>query len=137
MNRVLLVDDERDALEVLEWQLGDSGTEVRTALDGDAAIEIGRKFRPDVLITDYCLSGDRTGTEVIRALRAELPALRAVLVTGLPPHQLLAELSRLGPVALVRKPFRWAELEDVLAMRRTQSGVIQVAPPRKTQRQAY
>jgi DNA-binding response OmpR family regulator len=117
MEKILLVDDESDALEVLTWALEDWGCSVQTAMTGDEALRIGQLFRPTLLLTDYCLRGEVNGVDVIRGLRAHLPSLCAILMTGLPPNQLRAELRGLGEIPVVGKPFRWSELEALLVAR--------------------
>jgi DNA-binding NtrC family response regulator len=81
VERVLVVDDEVDALEILSWMLTDEGCEVRTASDVDQAVSVGRDFHPTLLITDYLLRDSGTGLDVIRELRHEHPGLPAVLIT--------------------------------------------------------
>jgi two-component system phosphate regulon response regulator PhoB len=67
--RLLIVDDERDILEVLRYNLEQAGFQVRTALDGQTAIaEIAREV-PDLVVLDIMLP-DMTGLEVCRRLRA-------------------------------------------------------------------
>lgn len=110
MEKVLLVDDDPDALEVLDWTLSDWGFSVRTAASGEYALTLAESFEPAVLITDYCLEGELTGVDVIRRLRGEIQGLRAVLVTGLPLERFRHELEGLDEVMVVSKPFRWSEL---------------------------
>jgi len=111
MERVLVVDDEVDALEILSWLLTDHGCDVRTASDPRQAVSLGREFRPTLLITDYLLSDAATGLDVIRELREQVdPALPAVLVTGMDPSLMRDELQALGNVEVLKKPFVWADL---------------------------
>lgn len=105
MERVLLIDDERDALEVLEWVLKDRGCEVRAVSEVPAALEVGRCFRPTLLVTDYFLRDDRSGLDVLRELRRTDPELRAVLMTGMTVEQIQPELDALGNVEVLHKPF--------------------------------
>lgn len=117
MEKILLVDDEADALEVLEWVLTDLGCHVRTARAGEEALDVGQWFRPTVLITDYCLTGDVTGVDVIRTLRDEDPSLRAILMTGMMGEELHHELRTLGDIPVVRKPFSWDDIRELLQLR--------------------
>lgn len=105
MERVLLIDDERDALEVLEWVLKDCGCEVRAETEAPKALEAGRTFKPTVLVTDYFLRDDLSGLDIVRLLRKDDPALRVVLMTGMMVEDLRPELDALGNVDVVRKPF--------------------------------
>jgi CheY-like chemotaxis protein len=105
MEKVLLIDDERDSLEVLEWVLKERGCEVRAVAEAPLALEVGRAFKPTLLVTDYFLSDDLCGLDIVRALRENDPELRAVLMTGMSVDDIRPELEALGNVAVVQKPF--------------------------------
>ena len=53
------------------------GWDVETAADGLSAVRAGREFRPDAAVPDVMLP-DFGGLEVLRRLRAEPPAVRAI-----------------------------------------------------------
>ena len=78
--RVLVVDDNRDALETLEMLLRLLGAEVQTAADGRSALETLRRFRPAAVVLDIGLP-DMDGYEVARRVREE-PGGRARRFTG-------------------------------------------------------
>ena len=114
MERVLLVDDEVEALQILAWLIADHGCEVRTATSVEQAVSVGREFRPTLVITDYFLQDDATGLDVIRSLREIDAALPAVLVTGMDAATLRRDLATIANVAVLRKPFGWAALQPLL-----------------------
>lgn len=114
MERVLLVDDEVEALQILAWLIADHGCEVRTATNVEQAVSVGREFGPTLVITDYFLQDDATGLDVIRSLREIDAALPAVLVTGMDAATLRRELAAIANVAVLRKPFGWADLRPLL-----------------------
>jgi CheY-like chemotaxis protein len=66
--RVLVVDDERDILETLDYSLALRGFEVTTAADGLEALEVAKQLRPDVMLLDVMLPGCN-GYEVSRLLK--------------------------------------------------------------------
>jgi two-component system phosphate regulon response regulator PhoB len=68
--RVLVVDDERDLVELIAYNLQRNGYDVITAPDGRAALESARRESPDLIILDLMLPGI-DGTEVARQLRAD------------------------------------------------------------------
>jgi CheY-like chemotaxis protein len=72
--RILLVDDNRDAADILRTLLQMWGSEVRVVHDGLAALETVDLFRPDVAILDLGLPG-MDGYEIARRIR-ERPAAR-------------------------------------------------------------
>ena len=68
--RILLVDDEPDIVELLEYNLRQSGYTVVTAPDGNSALAEVRRQRPDLVLLDLNLP-DIAGTEVCRRLRRD------------------------------------------------------------------
>ncbi|AJM78134.1 DNA-binding response regulator [Rathayibacter toxicus] len=68
--RVLVVDDESTLTDLLQMALRYEGWEVRTAVEGRAAITIVREFRPDVIVLDMMLP-DIDGLQVLHRLRAD------------------------------------------------------------------
>jgi DNA-binding response OmpR family regulator len=68
--RVLVVEDDEDIAQVLQRSLRMEGYEVRVAEDGNAALENGRTFSPDLVILDLGLP-QLDGIEVARRLRED------------------------------------------------------------------
>jgi CheY-like chemotaxis protein len=81
--RVLIVDDDRDAAEMLAQALEGAGHEVRQEHDGMAAVVAAAQFQPDVVLLDLGLPG-MDGIEVARRLRTypQLAGVRIVALTG-------------------------------------------------------
>jgi CheY-like chemotaxis protein len=81
--RVLIVDDDRDAAEMLAQALEGAGHEVRQEHDGMSAVVAAAQFQPDVVLLDLGLPG-MDGIEVARRLRAypQLAGVRIVALTG-------------------------------------------------------
>jgi PAS domain S-box-containing protein len=81
--RVLIVDDDADAREMLGMVLRHHGAEVSGAGSADHAIAVFRREAPDVVVSDIGLP-DADGYELIRRLRAlETPAARTALAIAL------------------------------------------------------
>lgn len=76
--RVLIVDDNQDAVRCLEILLHDAGCEVHAAYDGASALAAARAHAPEVVLLDIGLP-DMDGYQVAAALRAER-ALRSTLL---------------------------------------------------------
>ena len=66
--RILVVDDEPDILETLEYSLAKKGYEVATALDGLEGLDKAKRLPPDFMILDVMLPGCN-GYEVSRMLK--------------------------------------------------------------------
>jgi two-component system, OmpR family, alkaline phosphatase synthesis response regulator PhoP len=80
-HKVLVVDDEEPILELLKYNLEKSGYEVRTAIDGMKAIDIAKKFIPDLVLLDIMMP-KMDGVETCRIIR-ELPELQKTFVVFL------------------------------------------------------
>jgi DNA-binding response OmpR family regulator len=68
--RVLVVDDEKDIVELITYNLKRNGYDVLTASNGHEALEVAQRELPDLLVLDLMLPG-LDGTEVARRLKAE------------------------------------------------------------------
>jgi len=73
--KVLVVDDEQPIIDVLTYNLKRSGYQVLVAWDGEGALEVARRERPDLIILDLMLP-KLDGTEVCRTLRREMAGVR-------------------------------------------------------------
>lgn len=78
---ILIVDDEEDILEFLEYNLKKEDFEVYTASSGRKAIEIAQKVNPDLIILDVMMP-DLDGIETCKELR-DLPNLKNTLIAFL------------------------------------------------------
>ncbi|MBS1543359.1 MAG: response regulator transcription factor [Bacteroidetes bacterium] len=67
--KVLVVDDEEAILELLKYNLEKEGYEVRTAQNGQVAVDIAKKFKPDLVLLDIMMPV-MDGVEACRQLRA-------------------------------------------------------------------
>jgi two-component system alkaline phosphatase synthesis response regulator PhoP len=67
--KVLVVDDEEPILELLKYNLEKQGYEVRTAIDGQGAVDVARKFHPDLVLLDIMMP-KVDGVEACRQIRA-------------------------------------------------------------------
>jgi two-component system, OmpR family, alkaline phosphatase synthesis response regulator PhoP len=71
--KILLVDDEPDILELLKYNLVKEGYEVKTAVDGVKGVDIAKSFVPDLVILDIMMP-KQDGVETCRQMR-QLPEL--------------------------------------------------------------
>ena len=67
-HKVLVVDDEPDILDLLEYNLSKEGYKVKTAINGKKAVEIAAKFIPDLILLDIMMP-HQDGVETCRQLR--------------------------------------------------------------------
>ena len=83
MNRILIIDDEQDILDILSYNLVKEGFEVQTATNGIQGIELAKKYIPDLIILDVMMP-IMDGIEVCEILRKipELENLRICFLTA-------------------------------------------------------
>ncbi len=79
--RLLLVDDEEDIREILYIYLVDSGYEVFMAENGIKALEIFKKEKPPIVITDIKMGG-MDGISLLRQIKKEIPHTEVIMLTG-------------------------------------------------------
>jgi DNA-binding response OmpR family regulator len=115
MRRILIVEDEPDALEMLvSWIQHQRGWEVRSAQSGRTAVELSKTFKPDVVIADYLLQDDVTGVDVIAEVQAQKQAVRCVLVTGV-LAKALRNAQRINGVPIMTKPLNFRRLSRLIS----------------------
>jgi two-component system alkaline phosphatase synthesis response regulator PhoP len=68
--KILIVDDEPDILEIITYNLQLHGYEVQTAKDGDQALIKAKEFKPDLIILDIMMP-KKNGIEVCKILRSQ------------------------------------------------------------------
>jgi len=108
VTRVLVVDDEPQILRGLKTNLVARGYGVDTAPDGETALDLATKHRPDVVILDLGLPGI-DGIEVIRGLRSWSAMPIIVLSAREQEPDKIAALDA-GADDFVTKPFGMGEL---------------------------
>lgn len=78
-HKVLVVDDESDILELLEYNLTKEGYEVKTAQDGKTAVEKAQKFQPQLILLDIMMP-NQDGVETCRQLRESPESANAFII---------------------------------------------------------
>lgn len=78
MQKVLVVDDEEPILELLKYNLEKAGYAVETAGNGLKALEVAKKFLPDLVLLDIMMP-EMDGVETCRRIR-EIPELQKTFV---------------------------------------------------------
>ena len=110
-SKILVVDDEPEAVELVEFNLKQAGYEVLTAADGAEALTKSRAKAPNLVVLDLMLP-EMSGLEVCKTLRRD-PATAAIPIIMLTAKA--AEIDRvlgleLGADDYITKPFSPREL---------------------------
>ncbi|MDX9723445.1 MAG: response regulator [Myxococcota bacterium] len=112
-NRVLVIDDEPDMLQMLSFMLGLDGFEITAASSGAEALEVVRREDFDLVLTDLRMPG-MDGLTLINALKQLAPQLRVIVATGYATAETSAQCAASGAYALIKKPFELTELSALL-----------------------
>jgi CheY-like chemotaxis protein len=116
--RILIVDDEEDAREVVSTIVGDAGAEVAAAASVQQALDLIDQWKPDVLISDIGMPGE-DGYDLIRKVRALPPDQRgqipAIALTAFARTQDRLKILSAGYQMHVGKPIEPLELITIVA----------------------
>lgn len=118
MARILAIDDESKMLELITAFLEHDDHEVRTATNGQIAIELARSFQPDLILCDVQMP-DMDGYSVLKAVResADLADVPFVFLTGLDDMKQLRQGMNSGADDYLTKPFTYADLSAAIRVR--------------------
>ena len=112
--RILVVDDNEDALEMMEVLLTQDNHTVQTAFDGETAIKIAPEFQPEVCILDIGLP-IMNGYELARRLRQMMPQVLLIALSGWGQDEDRRRSSEAGFDYHLVKPIEVEKLQGLLA----------------------
>jgi DNA-binding response OmpR family regulator len=131
--RILVVDDDLSIIKVLRGYLEQSGYQVLAAYDGETALHMLRRERPDLVILDLMLP-QRDGREVTRIVRADqtLAATPIIMLTARVEDTDKIVGLELGADDYITKPFNAHEVVARVnaLLRRTRLDQLPIAAPR-------
>ncbi|PYM11289.1 MAG: hybrid sensor histidine kinase/response regulator [Candidatus Rokuibacteriota bacterium] len=112
--RILVVEDNDDAREMLRESLTLEGHHVETAGDGRTALSVASAFHPDAALVDIGLP-DMDGYEVALALRAKVPGISVIALSGYGQSEDRQRSHAAGCVAHLVKPVAIDDVQHALA----------------------
>lgn len=115
--KILAVDDEPNILMSIEFILEMEGYEVHTARDGEEALEVAERVRPDLILLDINMPR-KDGYEVCRILRGreDMAGIKVIMLTAKGQTLERKKGLEVGADEYVTKPFG---AEDLLEKIRT------------------
>jgi DNA-binding response OmpR family regulator len=138
--KVLVVDDEKDIVELVAYNLNRNGFDTLVAASGDAALQIAAREVPDLIILDLMLPG-LDGTEVARRLKADsvTASIPIIMLTAKGEETDVVVGLTLGADDYVTKPFSMKVLlarvgtvlrraEGAAAAAAVEGGVLRAGP---------
>lgn len=108
-NKVLLVEDEKTLLRIVEEMLSREGYDVTTATNGVDAINLFKSSTPDIVIADVMMPR-MDGFEMVRKIRKFNDEVPILFITARSAIDDVVEGFELGANDYLRKPFRMEEL---------------------------
>ncbi|TWT56677.1 Alkaline phosphatase synthesis transcriptional regulatory protein SphR [Thalassoglobus neptunius] len=115
VNRILVVEDDRDEADFLKTLLKQHKYTVEIAKDAGQAHAAFSMHIPDLVITDAILPNDVSGFEVCERLRQQNPHIPLIMLTAIDMDDARSLASRIGVDAYITKPFEPEELIQNIA----------------------
>ncbi|MCX7682516.1 MAG: response regulator [Anaerolineae bacterium] len=119
MARILVVDDDPDFVLVVRAILEAEGHQVSDASDGNTALEVMRKERPDVVLLDVMMSTTLEGVDISREMERDpqLKDVPIIMISSIATSEYAAEFpddERVPIAAWISKPIQPAVLLKTL-----------------------
>ncbi|ABW67165.1 response regulator [Desulfosudis oleivorans] len=110
--KVLVVDDEKDFVEMFSLRLEASGEKVFTAFDGRAGLAVlAEQEDIDVVVLDIKMPG-MDGIETLKEIKKHHPLVEVVLLTGHGTIETAVQGMKLGAFDYLLKPADFAEIDE-------------------------
>lgn len=106
---VLVVDDEQDVLDVLTDVLKSIGYSAMGVTRGDKALEILKKKKFDLVITDLIMP-EMGGLDFVRKMRRIGKKIPVIITAGVDINESKIDLRKYGVNDFIRKPFRISDI---------------------------
>jgi len=110
---VLVVDDDPEMVEMLNEVISRKGFKVVGVGSGEQALEELEKQHFDLIFLDLVLPG-MSGVEALSAIKEKDKKAVVVIITGYGDDPIAMDAMSLGPLFLIRKPFRVSDIVEVL-----------------------
>ena len=113
--RVLLVDDEKDFIDVLAERLEARDFAASKAYDGNEALKLIRENAVDVVLLDVQMPG-KDGVSVLREIKAINPLIEVIMLTGHSTVESAVEGMKIGAYDYLLKPTETKDLVEKLVL---------------------
>ncbi len=103
--KILVVDDIREQVEIAEQMLGKLGYKVECVYSGEAAVKYLRNQKADLLILDMIMPSGMDGLETYQKILKIHPQQKAIITSGFSESDRVKTVQVLGAGAFVQKPY--------------------------------
>ena len=113
MHKLLVVDDENDICDFVKTFFKDRGFHVFTALNGEEALSIAKRERPDLVLLDIKMKG-MDGLAALKHIKELGRSIKIIMVTALDDQDKMREAYKLGACDYITKPLILDYLEETV-----------------------
>ena len=112
MAKILIVDDAAFMRGSLKYIVENAGhSVVGMAKDGQEALDLCRKLKPEIVTLDILMSG-MDGLSALKAIKKESSGIKVIMVSALGQEEKQKEAYELGALGYIRKPFKRTEIAN-------------------------
>lgn len=111
---ILIVDDEPSMLGIANSLLTSMGYTIFTAENAMNALEIIKRNKIDLVITDIIMAGEMNGITLAKLIKDRYPEIKIILTSGFPGHLHKKEEAELTKYPFIEKPYKIKELEKMV-----------------------
>ena len=108
--KVLIVDDEKDFLDIIAERMLARGMDVSTATSAEDALNMVEEESFDVVILDFMMPA-LDGFKALKLMKAKRPDVQIIVLTGNVPEEKRMEAKALGALDVIEKP---PDLKDLI-----------------------
>jgi len=109
--KILIIDDELEICKAITEFLFDAGYSVSYALNGPDGLAMIKRDHPSLVLLDVGMPG-MDGSEVMRLIREQFPALPVIVLTGHQDAETVKKMAVLGASEYLTKPIHLETLLD-------------------------
>ncbi|NDY72761.1 response regulator [Desulfobacter hydrogenophilus] len=112
--KILIVDDEKDFVEMFSLRLTRQGEKVSAVYSGQEALDLLEKTKIDVVILDIRMPG-MDGIETLKKIKASYPLVEVILLTGHGSTETAVEGMKEGAFDYLMKPADFDDISEKLS----------------------
>ena len=112
--KILVCDNEIDICNFVKSFFEIRGFKVVSALNGDEAMGLLEKEKPDLVILDVMMRTDNEGLEYLPKIKQALPSAKVIMITGVDDDASIKKAKELGADDYITKPLVLEYLESTV-----------------------
>ncbi len=121
--KVLIIDDEKDFLDIMAERMGARGMEVSTTTSAEKALKMVLKESYDAVIMDFMMP-EMNGIEALKAIKEKNPEMQIILLTGHATVEKTVEAMKAGATDFIEKPADLDALSEKIKKAHNQKALI-------------